>query len=44
MTSLKNWLARPGTGSLLLLALLLLVLLPLTLDAFRLNLAGKYLT
>lgn len=44
MTSLKNWLARPGTGSLLLLSLLLLVLLPLTLDAFRLNLVGKYLT
>lgn len=44
MTSLKNWLARPGTGSLLLLALLLLVALPLALDAFRLNLVGKYLT
>jgi urea transport system permease protein len=44
MTPLKNWLVRPGTGSLLLLALLLLVLLPLSLDAFRLNLVGKYLT
>ncbi|HEX6704699.1 MAG TPA: urea ABC transporter permease subunit UrtC [Albitalea sp.] len=44
MTSLKNWLARPGTRSLLLLALLLLVALPLALDAFRLNLVGKYLT
>jgi urea transport system permease protein len=44
MTPLKNWLARPGTGSLLLLALLLLLVLPLALDAFRLNLVGKYLT
>lgn len=44
MTSLKNWLSRPGLGSLLILALLLLVILPLSLDAFRLNLVGKYLT
>lgn len=44
MTALKNWLARPGVGSLLLLALLLLVALPLALDAFRLNLIGKYLS
>jgi len=44
MNSLKSWLARPGTGSVLILALLLLVILPLSLDAFRLNLVGKYLT
>ena len=44
MTSLKTWLAHPGVGSTLLLALLLLVILPLSLDAFRLNLVGKYLT
>jgi urea transport system permease protein len=44
MTTLKNWLARPSIRSLLLLALLLLVALPLALDAFRLNLIGKYLT
>ena len=41
MTSLKTWLSRPGLGSLLILALLLLVILPLSLDAFRLNLVGK---
>jgi len=44
MNPIKNWLARPGIGSLLILALLLLVILPLSLDAFRLNLVGKYLT
>jgi urea transport system permease protein len=44
MNSLKTWLARPGVGSTLILALLLLVILPLSLDAFRLNLVGKYLT
>jgi urea transport system permease protein len=44
MNSLKTWLARPGVGSTLLLAVLLLAILPLSLDAFRLNLVGKYLT
>lgn len=44
MNSIKTWLSRPGLGSLLILALLLLVILPLSLDAFRLNLVGKYLT
>ena len=44
MNSLKTWLTRPGVGSVLILALLLLVILPLSLDAFRLNLVGKYLT
>ena len=44
MNSLKTWFARPGVGSTLLLAVLLLAILPLSLDAFRLNLVGKYLT
>lgn len=44
MNSIKTWLVRPGVGSTLILALLLLVILPLSLDAFRLNLVGKYLT
>ncbi len=44
MTALKNWIVRSRMGSLLLLALLLLVVLPLFLEPFRLNLVGKYLT
>lgn len=44
MSSLTAWFKRPGVGSVLLLALVLLVVLPLALDAFRLNLIGKYLT
>jgi urea transport system permease protein len=44
MIAFKNWLAKPSVGSMLILAVLLLVLLPLTLDVFRLNLVGKYLT
>jgi urea transport system permease protein len=44
MDALKNWIARSRMGSLLLLALLLLVVLPLALEPFRLNLVGKYLT
>ncbi len=36
--------ARHGLGSVLLLALLLLVVFPLTLDLFRINLVGKYLS
>ena len=45
MNSLKH-LARsaPAWAASLLLALLLLVVLPLSLDLFRLNLVGKYLT
>ncbi|HEV2612633.1 MAG TPA: urea ABC transporter permease subunit UrtC [Noviherbaspirillum sp.] len=35
---------KSGLGGLLLLALLLVVVFPLTLDLFRLNLVGKYLT
>ena len=44
MNALKDWIARSKMGSLLLLALLLLVVLPLALEPFRLNLVGKYLT
>ena len=44
MNDLKSLLTRPGTGSLLVLAAVLLVVLPLALDIFRLNLVGKYLT
>ena len=44
MNALKSLATRPGTGSILLLAALLLVVFPLTLDIFRLNLIGKYLT
>ncbi len=44
MNRFKTWLARPGVGSTVILAVLLLAVLPLTLDAFRLNLVGKYLT
>lgn len=44
MHALKSWLGKPSVGSMLILAVLLLVLLPLTLDVFRLNLVGKYLT
>lgn len=44
MRNLQAWLSRHQLGSLLLLALVLLVVFPLTLDIFRLNLIGKYLT
>ena len=44
MGSLKSLLMRPSTGSILVLAAILLVAFPLTLDIFRLNLVGKYLT
>jgi urea transport system permease protein len=44
MQTLMNWTRRYQLASLLLLALLLAVVLPLTLDVFRLNLVGKYLT
>jgi len=44
MTTLKSLIQRYQLGSLLLLVLLLAVVLPLTLDIFRLNLVGKYLT
>jgi urea transport system permease protein len=44
MNRLQNLLPRPGLASFLILAALLLVVIPLTLDNFRLNLVGKYLT
>ena len=44
MDAFKSWIARSGTGSILLLALLIVVVFPLTMDIFRLNLVGKYLT
>lgn len=43
MQSLKALIKRYQLGSLLLLTLLLAVVLPLSLDIFRLNLVGKYL-
>ena len=44
MNALKAWILRYQMGSLLILTLLLVVVLPLSLDIFRLNLVGKYLT
>jgi uncharacterized membrane protein YdjX (TVP38/TMEM64 family) len=44
MTALFNWFQRKSLGGLLLLAFILLVVFPLTLDMFRLNLLGKYLS
>ena len=44
MNAARVFMARHGLGSVLLLALLLLVVFPLTLDLFRINLVGKYLS
>ena len=44
MNALKAWIQRYQLASLVLLVVLLAVVLPLTLDIFRLNLVGKYLT
>ncbi len=44
MNRLQSLLLRPGWASMLILATLLLVVFPLTLEVFRLNLVGKYLT
>lgn len=44
MSRLKQWIERQGLGSVLLLALVLLLVFPLSLDLFRLNLVGKYLS
>jgi urea transport system permease protein len=44
MNAIKNWIGRTHTGSTLLLAILLLVIFPVLLEPFRLNLVGKYLT
>ena len=42
--NIQAWIARTGMGSIALLALVLLVVFPLSLDVFRLNMVGKYLT
>ena len=39
-----RWMDRSGIGSVVLLAVLLVVVFPLALDLFRLNLVGKYLS
>ncbi|HET6788832.1 MAG TPA: urea ABC transporter permease subunit UrtC [Aquabacterium sp.] len=44
MNAIPSWVTQRKLGSILLLALLLLVVFPLVLDTFRLNLVGKYLT
>jgi urea transport system permease protein len=44
MNALKAWIQRYQLASMVLLAVLLAVVLPLSLDIFRLNLVGKYLT
>lgn len=44
MTATPHWTQRYQVGNLLILALLLIVVLPLSMDIFRLNLVGKYLT
>ena len=44
MHSLKEWMNRNQISGLALLMLLLLIVFPMTLDLFRLNLLGKYLS
>ncbi|WP_424196189.1 urea ABC transporter permease subunit UrtC [Ampullimonas aquatilis] len=44
MNAIKNWINQSGLGSFLILALILLVVFPMAMDIFRLNLVGKYLT
>ena len=44
MNALKAWIQRYQLASMVILAALLMVVFPLTLDIFRLNLIGKYLT
>ena len=44
MNKIQDWLKQQQLGSILLLAVVLLVVFPLGLDTFRLNLVGKYLT
>ncbi len=44
MSKVQTWITQQKLGSLLLLSVLLIVVFPLTLDIFRLNLVGKYLT
>ena len=44
MNRIRRWIVQNAMGGVLLLALLLLVVFPLTFDLFRLNLVGKYLS
>jgi urea transport system permease protein len=44
MNSIKQWIDRNSLGGILLLAVILLVVFPLSMDLFRLNLMGKYLS
>src|SRR3954451_23973847 len=44
MNDFKAWLKTSGLAGVLLLAVFLVIVLPLTLDIFRLNLVGKYST
>lgn len=44
MKNLLHWIKTSRLGSVLLLAVVILVVFPLALDSFRLNLVGKYLT
>lgn len=44
MNAIKNWINQSGMGSFLILAAIILVVFPLSMDIFRLNLVGKYLT
>ena len=43
MKDLRAWIGKSGLVSVMLLTVLLVVVFPLTLDIFRLNLIGKYL-
>ena len=44
MNQIKQWIAQRGMLSMLVLAAIILVVFPLSMDIFRLNLVGKYLT
>ena len=44
MNKIINWAGRNSLGGILLLAVVLIVVLPLSLELFRLNLVGKYLS
>ncbi len=44
MTKLRNWLGTSDLAGIIVLAMVIFAILPLSLDIFRLNLVGKYLT
>ena len=44
MNKITNWAGSSGRAGILLLAVLLIVVLPMSLELFRLNLVGKYLS